>query len=109
MQLKWSHAVLFARDEQKMLDFYTEVLGFRVTDRGPLVEGTPDVIFMSQDPAEHHQLGLCALREGDAPPNTVHHFAFRVANFEDVRDLKHTLDPMEGIEITPLSHGNALS
>ena len=109
MQLKWSHAVLYARDEAKMLDFYTRVLGFRVTDRGPLQEGMPDVIFISQDPAEHHQIGLLAIREGEEPPNTVHHFAFRVEEFEDVKSLNSALEPIEGIDITPLSHGNALS
>ena len=36
MQLSWSHAVLYVSDEPKMLDFYTKVLGFEVTDRGPL-------------------------------------------------------------------------
>ena len=109
MRLSWSHAVLYARDEAKMVDFYTRVLGFEVTDRGPLVEGTPDVIFMSQDPEEHHQLGMTAIRQGEEPPNTVHHFAFRVEAFEDVREMARKLEPIEGIEITPLSHGNALS
>jgi len=109
MRLRWSHAVLLARDEDKMLDFYTNVLGFEVTDRGPLEPGMPDVIFMSQDPDEHHQLGMLAVRQGEDPPNTVHHFAFRVDAFEDVRDLNRKLQPIEGIETHPLTHGNALS
>ena len=109
MQLKWSHAVLYARDEQKMLDFYTDVLGFRVTDRGLLNDGMPDVIFMSQDPAEHHQIGMVAIREGEEPPNTVNHFAFRVDHFADIQTLKDRLEPIEGVKINPLSHGNTLS
>ncbi|MBW2295318.1 MAG: VOC family protein, partial [Deltaproteobacteria bacterium] len=34
MQLRWSHAVLRVRDMDEMVDFYTKVLGFEVTDRG---------------------------------------------------------------------------
>jgi catechol-2,3-dioxygenase len=109
MKLSWSHAVLMVRNEGLMLDFYTNVLGFQVTDRGPLEEGTPDVIFLSQDPEEHHQLGMAAFRQDEGPSNTVHHFAFRVEAFEDVRELARKLKPIEGIEIQPLTHGNALS
>lgn len=109
MRLSWSHAVLLVRNEELMLDFYTRVLGFQVTDRGPLEDNMPDVIFLSQDPDEHHQLGMMAVRQGDDPPNTVHHFAFRVDSFEDVRELGRKLDPIDGIEIHPLTHGNALS
>lgn len=36
MPLTWSHAVLQVRDLDTMLDYYTKVLGFAVSDRGPL-------------------------------------------------------------------------
>ena len=36
--LTWSHAVLYVQNLQTMLQFYCEVLGFEVTDRGPLAE-----------------------------------------------------------------------
>ena len=45
MQLTWSHAVIYVHDEAIMLDFYTRVLGFEVTDRGPLADNAPDIIF----------------------------------------------------------------
>jgi catechol 2,3-dioxygenase-like lactoylglutathione lyase family enzyme len=37
--LSWSHAVLYVQTLQPMLQFYSEVLGFLITDRGPLAEG----------------------------------------------------------------------
>lgn len=109
MRLSWSHAVLYVRNKDSMLDFYTNVLGFQITDRGPLAPDGPEVIFLSQDPQEHHQIGMVDTKQNDDPPNSVNHFAFRVETFDEVQNLRKTLAPMEGIEITPLCHGNALS
>ena len=48
MQLRWSHAVLYVRDLDATVDFYTQVLGFEVTDRGPLGPAdSPDIVFMT--------------------------------------------------------------
>ena len=109
MHLSWSHAVLYVKDKDRMLDFYTNVLGFQITDRGPLGPDGPEVIFMSQDPKEHHQVAMAVAKQNDDPPNSVHHFAFRVASFNEVEELNELLAPLDGIEITPLTHGNALS
>ncbi len=109
MRLSWSHAVLYVQDQERMLDFYTNALGFQITDRGPLGPDGPEVIFMSQDPKEHHQIGMVATKDNDDPPNSVNHFAFRVETFAEVKELNELLAPMDGIEITPLTHGNALS
>jgi catechol 2,3-dioxygenase len=109
MKLGWSHAVLYVRDRDAMLDFYTKVLGFEITDRGPLGDGAPEIIFLSQAPDEHHQLAMiCARREG-GPSNSVNHFAFRVENFADIKSMNSTLSGMDGVKIMPLSHGNTLS
>ena len=109
MQLSWSHAVLNVRDQDKMLDFYTNVLGFEVTDRGPIAEGAPEIIFLSQSAEEHHQLAMVQTREDKGPSNSVNHFAFRVEALEDVQNLHRELSAMEGVKIGPLSHGNTLS
>ena len=109
MRLSWSHAVLYVRDQDAMLDFYTKILGFEVTDRGPLAEGAPEIIFLSQSPDEHHQVAMIQSRQDEGPSNSVNHFAFRVANFEDVGGLYETLSGMDGINVGPLSHGNTLS
>ncbi len=109
MPMKWSHAVLYAKDLDDMLDFYTNVLQFEITDRGPLGEGAPDIVFLSQNPDEHHQIAMVATRQDDKPSNTVNHIAFRVDSFDEVKDLYAQLDPLEGIHVNPLSHGNTLS
>ena len=33
MQLKWSHTVLNAIDKDRLLEFYTEALGFSIVDQ----------------------------------------------------------------------------
>ena len=110
MQLSWSHAVLYVKDQARMLDFYTNTLGFAVTDRGPIGgDGSPEIVFLSAAPEEHHQIAMIQTRKDDDASNSVNHFAFRVAEFEDVTRLNAALAGMEGINCMPLSHGNTLS
>ncbi len=108
MKLSWSHAVLNVKDEDKILDFYTGILGFTVSDRGQLAENAPDIIFMSQDPEEHHQLAVLVKREDEGPSNSLNHMAFRVESFDDVKTLNSKLTSA-GVDILPISHGNTLS
>lgn len=108
MKLSWSHAVLNVGNQEQMLDFYMNVLGFEVADRGPLGENAPEIVFLSNDPAEHHQIAMVQTRQDDAPPNTLNHLAFRVEHFSDIKDLGARLGD-RGVDILPLSHGNTLS
>jgi catechol-2,3-dioxygenase len=109
MQLNWSHAVLYVRDVDAMLGFYTDVLGFQITDRGPLGDGAPEIVFLSQSPDEHHQLAMVCARAETGPSNSVNHFAFRTERFDDVTRMYATLAELDGIKVAPLSHGNTLS
>ena len=87
MSLTWSHAVLYVRDLDAMLDFYANTLGFEITDRGPMGENAPDIVFMSQNPDEHHQLAMVQTRKDEEPSNSVNHFAFRLEGFEELQAL----------------------
>ena len=44
MQLGWSHTVLNIKDKQKILEFYVDLLGFKVSDSGPVFENGPEII-----------------------------------------------------------------
>lgn len=109
MKLSWSHAVINVRDLDTMLGFYGDVLGFTVSDRGPLGPDAPEIVFMSNDPDEHHQVAFVPTREGDTAGNPLNHLAFRVENFEDVKAMHERLVAADGINVLPLSHGNTLS
>ena len=108
MKLRWSHTVLNIKDAKKILDFYVGTLGFEISDRGPLAENGPEIIFMSQDPNEHHQIGLVVSREDEGPSNSLNHLSFRVDSFKDVKIMKSKLESAN-VDILPLCHGNALS
>jgi len=111
MKLRWSHAVVYVRDLDAMLAFYTEVLGFEITDRGPLgPPGSPEIVFLSQVDTDHHQLAFVPTRSGDEPPNSVDHFAFRVESLEDVKEMIDCLQSDErASKLRPITHGNAWS
>ena len=109
MQLRWSHAFVHVENMAAMLDFYTNVLGFEITDQGE-VGGKP-VTFLSQVETDHHQL---AFLESRPPPggerNRVAHFAFRVASLDEVKTLHGRLQADDRIgAVNPVTHGNAWS
>ena len=109
MALTWSHAAVNVRNMNTMLDFYSNVLGFAVTDRGPLGKGPTEIVFLSQSPDEHHQIAMIGSRKDEDNTGYVNHFAFRTGAFDDVKTLLETLQGLDGINVNPLSHGNTLS
>ena len=109
MQLKWSHTVLNAIDKDKLLEFYTQAMGFTIVDRGPLGPGSPqEIVFMSQQEDEHHQLAIVNGREEGQAGASLNHMAFRVDSFEEVKELHASLAAKD-VKVLPLSHGNTLS
>jgi catechol 2,3-dioxygenase len=111
MQLKWSHSVLYVRDLGEMLDFYTGVLGFEVSDRGPVGgPDAPEIVFLSQVETDHHQLAFLPVRQGEGPSNSVNHMAFRTGSLDDVRAMAERLrEDGRASGLQPICHGNAWS
>jgi catechol 2,3-dioxygenase len=111
LQLEVAHAVLYVHDVENMIDFYTQVLGFEVTDRGPLGPDGTEIVFLSQTARHHHQVAFVTGRDQPERSNSVHHVAFRSAgDLDDLKALKSTLEADERVSgIMPLTHGNAWS
>jgi len=110
MPLIWSHAVLHVDDLDNMLDFYTKVLGFAVTDRGPVGESDSEIAFLSQDPGEHHQLGFISTKRAETAQGALHHLAFRVGGLPELRALIASIvADGRGRPPAPMSHGNTWS
>ena len=109
LRLEAAHAVLYVHDVADMIDFYTNVLGFEVTDRGPFIAG--EIVFLSQIANHHHQVAFITGREKPDPSNSVHHVAYRSAGtLDDLRALKKELAADARVtQIMPLTHGNAWS
>ena len=109
LRLEVAHAVLYVHDVDDMIDFYSETLGFEVTDRGPL--GRDEIVFLSQNANDHHQVAFITGRPEPDPSNSVHHVAFRSAGtLDDLKSLKKVLEANARVtQIMPLTHGNAWS
>jgi catechol-2,3-dioxygenase len=105
--LAFSHIGIFVADLARMEDFYTRVLGFAVTDRGLL--GNTNLVFLSRDPKEHHQIVLAGGRPPGAGFNPINQISFRMADFAGLREMHRRVE-REGVQdLAPVSHGNALS
>ena len=111
MQLRWSHAFVMVENMEAMLDFYTDVLGFEVTDQGEI--GGRRATFMSQVETDHHQIAFLE-RPNTGPemplPSKIGHFAFRAPSLSDVKTLHARLLADDRVaNVSPVSHGNAWS
>lgn len=95
--LTFSHMGISVMNLEKMEEFYTGLLGFTVTDRGN-VAGL-EVVFMSRDPLDHHQIVIATGRPENMPDNTgntmfgpsINQISFRMGSFADLRDMYERL------------------
>lgn len=83
--------------------FYTRVLGMVVTDRGALPTG--NLVFLSRDPSEHHQLVLCSGRPEPLGFTTINQISFRTDALADLRRLRVELVNAGASDIQPINHG----
>ena len=82
--LKLRHMGMFVRDIETMAAFYTDVLGFLITDRGD-VRGQK-VVFLSRDAQSHHQLVMESGRPpGEGPGYGLQQISFWVPQLDGLR------------------------
>jgi len=109
--LTFSHVGFFVSDIAKMEDFYTRVLEFTVTDRGQLpgAHGPMDLVFLSRDPDEHHQIVLITGRPQDLGFNVINQISLKADSLATLKAMHRRMqaEGMGGID--PVTHGNALS
>ncbi len=113
--LMFSHMGFAVSDLAKMEDFYSRVLGFTVTDRGEVLG--MDLVFLSRDPLDHHQVVLVSGRPDNLPPNPFHpqfgsvinQISFRVGSLDSLRSLLAVLRQENVQNILVGNHGIAWS
>lgn len=113
--LKFAHIGLVTSNVERMTKFYTEVLGFIITDRGDF--GDLKVVFMSRDPEEHHQIVLTNGRPSHMPKNTINpefgpviqQISFKMGSLAELREMRVRLQEGGATDLTSASHGNAWS
>jgi catechol 2,3-dioxygenase len=100
-----SHFELYVRDTAVMEAFYTRYLGFDVTDRG---SGRDAMVFLTRNPAEHHQLVLNPAAPHKTFTSPVDHISFRVPSLANLRRFYDSLSSSP-VELQTVSHGNTWS
>jgi catechol 2,3-dioxygenase len=113
-RLRWSggaprltHFGLNVIDIDRMVGFYTRVMGLAVSDRGWSERLKQNLAFLTGDPTEHHQLVMVDSRNPGDKGN-VNQISFQLSSLAELRAARDRL-AAEGVRINPVSHGNAWS
>ena len=87
--LAFSHVGIYVQDLAAMTRFYAELLDFAITDAGKLEgpSGPVELVFLSRDPAEHHQIVLATGRPEHVPFNVINQISLRADSLATLRDL----------------------
>ena len=105
-KMAFSHIGLYVTDMTTMVEFYTDVLGFSVTDRASIRDA--DVVFLSRNPDEHHQIVLVPGRAAGTP-STINQISFRVVSLSELRRLHVQLVSSNVPGLNPTDHGGSWS
>ena len=98
------HVGIYCDDIERMLDFYTRVLGFKITDQRP--EG--GFYFLSTRPeVEHHMVLLRPGGRGDG--KVMQQLSFHTGSLAEVREYTRRLRADGAHVIETITHGNAVS
>jgi catechol 2,3-dioxygenase-like lactoylglutathione lyase family enzyme len=80
---KIGHVVINVRDVAKSAEFYTQVLGFQISDVYPDEMVPGGMVFMRCN-TDHHGIALVGSMEGQADNVELNHIAFEVPSLDDV-------------------------
>ena len=119
-RLSLSHLGICCFDLPRMVSFYTEVLGMTQSDRGALPPPIgAELVFLTTDPAEHHQLVLVSGRKegevqngpalGGSFGSAIFQLSFRMEDLGALRRVRDRLADAGCKHLIPVSHGNAWS
>ena len=105
---QFSHLGFQVRDIDRMIDFYTRVMGMVLNDRGPYYMGG-EIAFLSRNSQEHHQVVFASGRGEDGGKSILNQISFRLDSLEDLKTYDGILKA-EGVKgYNPKTHGNAWS
>jgi catechol-2,3-dioxygenase len=109
--LRFSHVGIFATDVEKQASFYSDVLGFTITDRGHLESpnGPLELVFLSRDPDEHHQIVMVSGRPDPLDFNVINQISLKADSLPTLQQFHKLLQDKPVTEITAVTHGNAIS
>ena len=99
---KIGHVGLYCRDLDPMIDFYTRVLGFQVSDRNE-----KGMVFLRFGP-DHHSFVLASMPAGDrgkaAGPTLIQQISFEVADLVILKRIRAYLLAKGARVLGPIKH-----
>ena len=106
--LVFSNMGFYVGDLERMARFYQDVMCFTETDRGDL--GAVQLVFLSRDPSEHHQIVLASGRPADLNFNVINQISLRVPDLATLRLMRDRVAADADVtELLCATHGNAVS
>jgi catechol 2,3-dioxygenase len=100
-----SHFGILVHEMDRMVAFYSRILGLTLSDRGPGPRGDGEYAFLSRDPAEHHQVVFKTGRKKDAPSQIVQ-MSFEMGSLADLRVMHGVVvTDEEATEVETRAHG----
>ena len=109
--LEFHHAGLYVQDMAKMVEFFTRVMGFSLSDPRPEEEILSERVFLTRESSEFDQLVFIKGRPEIEPgKSNLQQLSFYVETLDEVREAEKTLkSEPEVTNIIPRCHGNAWS
>ncbi len=82
------HLGIYVRDLERMVSFYRDVMGMRVTKQN----WRAGVVFLSADPdSVDHEIALMGGRPDPSDPHLINQISMRVASLDDLRAMRKRL------------------
>jgi catechol 2,3-dioxygenase-like lactoylglutathione lyase family enzyme len=88
---KMGHVVMIVEDVERSVNFYTQVMGFKVSDVYPESMQKGKMVFMRFND-DHHGIGLVGTGKGTSSHEELHHLAFEVATIDEVFKMRDHLE-----------------
>ncbi len=95
-----AHMGITVKNLAVMEAFYTEVLGFRASDRG-VARGSP-LVFLTRDPSDHHQIVFQEQRKSDE--TTINQISFQLDDLAALRRMRDVLVKARVKELKLVDH-----
>ena len=105
-RMAFAHMGIYVSNPELMVEFYVGILGFCVTDRARIRDA--DLVFLSRNPQEHHQIVLAPGRD-PTHPSTIQQISFRVVSLVELRRIHERLLGAAVSLVSPINHGGSWS
>jgi catechol 2,3-dioxygenase len=117
VKVSLSHLGISVYDFDKMVDFYTRVMGLIISDTDVLPFAPIKIAFLTSNPEDHHQLVIVEGRKNEEIPTDPPHggslgsqlfqLSFRLPDLATMKMMKRRVEA-EGLNnFAPMNHGNA--